>query len=114
MTDDERLLAATYRTDEPVGIGLANTDPETWSYMPERLFARLVHLGRAYEMHLLPLLQVHGEQVLTGQQAATLASELRFVGAVVNDPALEAAISSVLSTLESAGHKGVGLKIESP
>lgn len=51
--------------------------------MPERLFWRLVFVGRAYSLHLLPLLGGHEPVTLNRAQVENLLDELTFVAKVL-------------------------------
>ncbi len=89
---DDRFLAETYANDEPVGVGLSSEVPAgSYSYslwIPERLFARIQFLAKAYELHLLPTLDPYGETELVRSQAETLIEELSFLGDVASDALL--------------------------
>lgn len=89
------LRPEDHANDEQVRV--LHADREVW--LSERLFRRLVLIGSAYELHLLPLL---GEDAtLNAVQADGLLTELGFVGALVADPAL-ASLLNVLTPLVSA------------
>lgn len=100
MNLTERLKWELYRDDEPVGIGARGTEPDGWVYVPERLFARLVALGQAYELHLLPVIEVYGETTLTSAQCATLGEELLFLRQVTNDEALHRVVEILIPLVE--------------
>ncbi len=53
--------------------------------MPEGLFARAQSIARAYNLHLLPVIEVYAETTLNKAQCVTLLEEVQFVGRVVND-----------------------------
>ncbi|HEX9269226.1 MAG TPA: hypothetical protein VF998_05225 [Candidatus Limnocylindria bacterium] len=86
----DRLDAARYRDDEPVGAGLLAAKPgyEGWIWIPERLFTRMQLLAAAYELHVLPRLDPLGDNVLDRERAGTLVDELEFLARVVEDPLL--------------------------
>ena len=83
---------------------------------PESLFVRAQHLARAYELHLLPTLEVYGKTELNGHQAGVLAEELAFIRDLVDDaalrPHLEAWISLALGCSRSV--RPAALVIEGP
>ena len=97
----ERLNPEAYRGDEPVAIGEHGTEPRGWTYVPERLFGRLVSLGQAYELHLLPVIDQYAATTLNAEQCVTLADELRFLGDVTNDPALDAVLESLIPVVDA-------------
>jgi len=95
-----RLTRSEYDDDEPVHIYVPDGG-ERW--IPERLWHRLVNLGRAYETHLLPLLPGTTEpQTLNGQQVVALTDEIDFLVSVVNDEALSAVVADLQSVLTEA------------
>lgn len=102
------LRIEDYADDEQVRV--LHAEREVW--LSERLFRRLVLIGAAYELHLLPLL---GEDAtLNAVQADALAAELDFVGALVADPAL-ASVLNALAPLVSACRAAKGeLRIDWP
>ena len=83
------LRPEDYADDELVCIQCSGR--EVW--LSERLFRRLMLIGRAYELHLLPLLEQ--DTTLNSVQADSLLGELDFIRTVVAD----AAITSVLNEL---------------
>jgi hypothetical protein len=87
----DRLDAATYTDDPAVGVFEADPGEADAVWLPERLFARLVRIAPAYELHTLPMLG--GEAVrLNRLQCEDLLDEVAFVAERVNDPlAVEAA-----------------------
>src|SRR5437773_5107562 len=105
--NDDRFLAETYANDEPVGVGLSSeVAAGTSSYslwIPERLFARLQFLAKAYELHLLPVLDPHGKNELTRPQAEALADELAFINGFVDDDLLASYIGRLAELAERCG-----------
>ena len=86
----DRMDAERYKHDEPVSAGLLARKPkyDGWVSIPERLFVRMKYLADAYELHVLPGLETHGDNVLNRERAETLIEELEYLGTVVNDPLL--------------------------
>ena len=88
----DRLLEETYAADEIVGACLLSEvakDANAYRlWIPERLFARIQLLVKAYELHLLPVLDPNGRNVLTHPQAESLLDELNFIASVVGDEML--------------------------
>ena len=93
----DRLDRATYDGDEPVGVGVDRGEGnyDGWIWIPERLFGRMHHLANAYELHVLNGLDLYGRNALTREQVETLADELEFIGAVVDDAALKGALEAL-------------------
>jgi hypothetical protein len=85
----DRLDAATF-ADDPV-VGIYRNDPaEPHSlWIPERLFARVVLVGRAYELHTLPLLGGSDPVRLNRPRIESLVDELDFVRARISDDLVE-------------------------
>ncbi|WP_339915756.1 hypothetical protein [uncultured Brevundimonas sp.] len=72
-----RLEAEAFADDVEVSLQCGALEAQ----VPERLFRRLVLLGRAYELHRLSLLQE--DAVLDSVQAQSLSDELEFVRELV-------------------------------
>jgi hypothetical protein len=98
----DRFKPEQYAGDEPVRLAAAG---HSWD-IPERLFVRAQHLASAYDLHLLPTLEVNENTQLNAQQAAVLAEELAFIRDLVSDgalrPHLDAWISLALACSRSA------------
>jgi hypothetical protein len=89
---DGLLDPSTYAYDEPVRI--AADEAEFW--VSERVWNRLWHMGCAYDLHLLKLLDGGSDVVtLNAIQAAALIDELAFVRTVTTDGILTATIEEV-------------------
>ncbi|MCU1492658.1 MAG: hypothetical protein JWO62_422 [Acidimicrobiaceae bacterium] len=96
----DRLVASEYAYDEPIHVYVPQAG-ERW--IPERLWFRLVSLGRAYETHLLPLLPGSAEpQTLNGQQVVNLADEIEFLISIVDDEALSSVVAELRSLFAEA------------
>ena len=108
----DRFESDRYASDEPVSL---TADGRTWD-VPEALFVRAQHLARAYDLHLLPTLEVYGKTELNGDQAGVLAEELAFIRDLVDDatlrPHLDAWLSLALACSRSV--RPVNLVIEGP
>jgi hypothetical protein len=98
-----RLTRSAYDDDEPVHVYVPK-GVELW--IPERLWFRLVNLGRAYETHLLPLLAGTAE-------SQTLIDEVEFLMTIVDDEALLTVAADLLPLLVEAKTTGT-LLIEAP
>jgi hypothetical protein len=106
-----RLTRSEYDEDEPVHVYIPD-GAEQW--IPERLWFRLVNLGRAYETHLLPVLPGTTEpQTLNGQQVVTLIDEVEFLMSIVDDKVLSTVATDLLPLLAEARTTGT-LVIEGP
>ncbi len=90
------LSPEDFTKDEAVRIGCRDQEAR----VSERLVFRLVLIGAAYELHLLPLLRE--DLSISSVQAGALAAELEFVRSVVNDDALGGAVDRVTSILTLA------------
>ena len=102
MPGDARLDPATFASDDVVvGVGRRSEPTDGWSSWSERLLARLAHLGRAYELRLVGLIDVYGQVPFNPLQSDALATELRFLGSVVSDPAVEPVLAEMIRLAES-------------
>jgi hypothetical protein len=88
----DRLDPAAYAQDEPVGAG-TSPDFSGWVYVSDRLFDRMQHLARAYDLHVLPGLHPYNRNELDHDRTASLIDELEFLTEVANDRALLEAIA---------------------
>ena len=100
---DGLLDPSTYADDEPVRIA---ADEVEFS-VSERVWNRLWHIGYAYDLHLLKLLDGGTDVVtLNAIQAAALSDELAFVPTVTTDRMLMATIDEVGDLAQRAAHSG--------
>ena len=108
MTSDtfsNRFDPAEYADDEPVHVFIPDGGDK---WVPERIWGRLVNLGRAYETHLLPLLPASSApQSLNDQQVANLIDEVEFIASVVNDRLVIESVADLLPLLAEARHHKV-------
>ena len=123
---DDLFLSSTYAEDEPIRIFIPGDrdrrvpdfiprDRDGW--VPERLWGRLVALGLAYQLHLLPLLAATTEpQFLNAQQVSTLDDELQFLTRVARDELLAAVVDQFRTVLLDAQQRSTddALGIEGP
>ena len=121
---DDRFFPSTYAEDEPIHIFIPG-DRDRWlpdliprdrdGWVPERLWGRLVALGLAYQLHLLPLLAATTEpQFLNAEQVSTLYDELLFLTRVARDELLADVVANVTTVLLRAQLRNVALGIEGP
>jgi hypothetical protein len=80
---DDRLIEATYEDDALTGVFVDDPDGGVW--IPEALFDRLVQIGKAYSLHVLPMLGGSERIPLNRLAAESLLDELAFVAERVND-----------------------------
>ena len=72
-------------------------------WVPERIWWRLVALGKAYEVHLLPLVPGATEpQFLNAQQVSTLIEEAEFLAHVVEDDLITQLVGDLVPLLAEA------------
>jgi len=86
----DRTDSSTYQRDEPVGVGpeAGDSNYDGWIWIPERLFARMQHIARAYELHVLSRLDPYDRNVLGREQTETLVDEIEFISEILQDEAL--------------------------
>ena len=82
----DRFLADTYARDEPVQLDCG--DAISAVAVPERLFARAQCLARAYEMHVLPTVDIYTRTRPNRVQCETLLDKINFIAMVSNDELL--------------------------
>jgi hypothetical protein len=95
----DRILADTYAQDEVVQLDYG--DVTSAVFVPERLFARAQCVARAYELHLLPVIDICSKTRLNRAQCETLLDEIEFIAMVVNDELLHVHLGR-MQTLVSA------------
>lgn len=94
---EDRFDPSVYAGDEPVGVFVRHDDPDA-VWVPERLFWRLVFVGRAYSLHLLPLLGGHDPVTLNRAQVENLLDEVAFVADLLSADPLVAAHATRLNS----------------
>jgi hypothetical protein len=119
---DDLFLASTYAEDEPIRIFIPGDrdrrvpdfiprDRDGW--VPERLWGRLVALGLAYQLHLLPLLAATTEpQFLNAQQVSTLDDELQFLTRVARDELLAAVVDQLWAIIETRDRRSLKFAVD--
>jgi hypothetical protein len=105
----DRLTPSSYADDEVVGIAaVPRTElpgplgDERWTYVPERLWRRVLNLSNAYELHIGHVLEPVIDTVLAKEQCESAAGELRFLRDIVADPALHYVLDVILRALDSS------------
>jgi len=99
---------ADFARDETVRVACLGQE----TCVSERLFSRLVLLGAAYELHLLPLLREDAS--INAVQAETLSEELAFVRALVADEALGSLLERMTPLVTLAYRSGSEIAFEWP
>ncbi len=97
-----------FAEDETVRVSCQNQ--EAW--VSERLFLRLVLIGAAYELHLLPLLRE--DFSMNAVRAEALSAELKVVGSLVADDALGSVLDRLAPLVILASRSGSEIKFEWP
>jgi hypothetical protein len=105
----DRFSPATYAADEPVCLTLSTSSRSVRCSveLPESLFSRAQSIACAYNLHLLPVIEIHAETSLNKAQCVTLLEEVRFIATVVNDELLVEHLRNIESLL-SVGVESVG------
>ena len=109
----DRFLADTYARDETVQLDYG--DATSAVAIPERLFARAQCVATAYELHLLPTIDIYSRTRLSRPQCETLLDEITFIAMVSNDELLREHLGHVQSLVSAClGAPGRELFIEGP
>src|SRR5438477_2646333 len=107
----DRFRSDSYAEDEPVAIS-ANGQAHS---VPERLFTRLQQIAGAYELHLLPSIDIYTRTVLDGERCEAFVDEVAFVAEVVNDPLLRPHVDQLIALGKSCLSRGnAELTIDGP
>ena len=102
----DRFLSITYADDQPVCLSVSTRsrgDRQTVC-LPESLFARAQAIARAYDLRLLPTIELYGETSLHKDQCATLVAELSFVSDVVKDDLLAPYLRDALQVVRACAN----------
>lgn len=95
----DRFDQSRYADDEPVHLFRCDKYPsgEVGVWVPERIWYRCFHMGRAYELHLLPVLDGSTDPVfLSPLQVDQLLDEMRFIGGRADDPLVQELVHSLI------------------
>lgn len=87
----DRFAAERYAADESVSFAASG---RFWA-IPERLFSRAQQIGAAYELRLLPAIDIHQPTALSRDQCRALADEVTFIREVVADPLLQRHLTEI-------------------
>ena len=104
----DRFDAARYADDEPVGVFETDPGEADALWLPERLFARLVHIGSAYELHTLPMLGGVEPFRLNRLQCEDLLDEVAFVAERLHDPLAVQAAQALTDYVQTGPGGGSG------
>lgn len=112
---DDRLDPARYENDPMFGVGLGNETPgDDAVWVPERIIDRLVAVGRAYELHFVPMIADAAAVYLNAVQAAGLSEELEFIMGLVDDPLLVEQAQRIAPLVSRGVRQDVGVTFEVP
>ena len=104
---EQKTVYATYADEEPVGFCVSQhgaRPSSEWLQVPESLVARLVSLGQAYDLHHVPMIELHGETIFNSAQTQNIDLEVRFLATVTRDEALKRVIAQLAPLLERVAH----------
>jgi hypothetical protein len=107
----DRFDESTY-ADDPLTHVFATGRIDEAIEIPERIFDRLAHLGRAYELHLLPLLGGHEPVGLNATQVGALIDELELLCSVTQDPIVERWAQELRAFVRQVADSGGSVTIE--
>ena len=103
----DRLDPSRFADDEPVELAIADHDtaaedipPDRWVLVSNRLFGRLILLGRAYGLHFASLVDSIGDTSLDAGQCESVLEELQFLSEVVSDPALSEVFAKLIPRVD--------------
>ena len=107
-----RLSYESYLADPEVRAGVPGRtdDPDSETWLPERLFLRLLALGEAYGLHVLGLVDSQADTTLNSVQCVGLVRELEFVTEATNDPALHFAAHGLLEVASHVARESLSLE----
>jgi len=109
-----RLKKETYDQDEVISFGVfeKGADPGSYVHVPESLVSRLIHLGCAYKLHVIQMIDLYEDIYLNGLQCQSLVEEIRFLGNIIDDQALVESLRPVMDLLSKIEkNSSLGLKV---
>jgi hypothetical protein len=89
-----------YKDEADVCFSINGDLEDNAYYLSESLCSRIINLGKAYELHYLPLIDIYGDVKLNKTQVSLLIEELFFVKSVVNDTIIDYFIPTLIKLLE--------------
>lgn len=91
-----RFSAESYANGAPCIVALFESSiiEESAIKVQEAILSRLINIGKAYELHLVPLFNIYDDVVLNQVQVKNLLDELSFIESVTNDALLHGTISN--------------------
>jgi hypothetical protein len=99
-----RLEPNTFVDEEPVGIAAVKASElpgplvdDSWAYVPEPIWRRLLSLGDAYKLHFSQIAEPILDTVFNPKQCQSLCMELGFLRGVIADAAAHSAIDTIVS-----------------
>jgi hypothetical protein len=69
-------------------------------YLSESLCSRIIYLGKAYELHYIPMINIYGNVKFNKTQVFSLIDELFFIQSVVNDKIIDQFVPPLIQLLE--------------
>lgn len=111
----DRFDPNQYEDDPPVGVGVQTPSTEEWvAWIPDRIWDRILALGRAYRLHILQLLDGEERFELSPPQIDSLLDELQFLAATVQDDLLRSHLEAIRRAAARVVNESllVGLVIE--
>ncbi|WP_133176521.1 hypothetical protein [Nocardioides currus] len=96
----DRLDPETY-ADDDAGVEVFETDPSEGDalWLSERVFRRLLHAARAYELHTVPLLDERDPVGLNRARCQAVVDEIAFVAERLRDPVAARAAQTITDYL---------------
>jgi hypothetical protein len=96
--DDETVAVAYCKPNDSIEWWKGNEADIAW--VPERIFTRAQAIAAAYELHLLPVINIYEKTELNSKQAQALDEELTFIHYIVNDALLGHWISAMRKSVQ--------------
>ena len=111
----DRFATDEYAEDEPVAFMVCATGAEpdlaVAVNVPERLFRRAQSIATAYELHLLPAVDVYADTRLSGAQLSTFQDEVVFLRSVIRDPLLDDHLGRIQSLIDTRWRSPEGTEL---
>ncbi|MEY2196741.1 hypothetical protein AB7942_29110 [Neobacillus sp. BF23-41] len=93
-----------YKDEEDICFSINRDLEENAYYLSQSLCSRVKYIGKAYQLHYIPMIDIYGDVKFNKTQVFSLIDELLFIKSVVNDSVIDYFIPSLIELLEKITH----------
>ena len=88
-----------YKEEEDVCFSINGDLEDNAYYLSESLCSRVKYIGKAYQLHYIPMIDIYGDVKLNKTQVSSLIEELVFIKSVVNDTVIDYFVPTLIELL---------------